>query len=92
MLEFVMTLVPLTLLVIYLKKIRFSYWLFAAMVIVIPTLSGSFSSMPRYILAAFSFLPIVIVKMGKYGKLAMTLSAILAIILASLFIRGYWVA
>jgi len=92
MLEFVMTLAPVTLLIMYFKKIRFSYWLFAATVIIIPTLSGSLSSMPRYILAAFPLLPLVTVKMGKYGKLAMALSAILAVVLASIFIRGYWVA
>ena len=60
--------------------------------LLIPTLSGSLSSMPRYILAAFPLLPLVTVKMGKYGKLAMALSAILAVVLASIFIRGYWVA
>jgi hypothetical protein len=37
-------------------------------------------------------LPVLAIGLGKYTKLVMTLSIILAIILLSLFIRGYWVA
>lgn len=91
-LEFVMALVPLILLIIYFKKIRFSYWVFMLLALIVPTLSGSFSSMPRYDLVAFPLLPVIVVKLGKYSRLVMTLSAILGIILLSLFIRGYWVA
>lgn len=91
-LEFVLTLAPITLLIVYFKKIRFSYWVFMAGTLVVPTLSGSFSSMPRYVLAAFPLLPVLAIGLGRYKKLAMILSVILGIILLSLFIRGYWVA
>jgi Gpi18-like mannosyltransferase len=92
LLEFVFTLTSLSLLVAYFKNIRFSYWLFSFLAIIIPTLSGTFSSMPRYVLMAFPLLPILIGKIGRYEKLVMTLSAILAMILTSIFIRGYWVS
>lgn len=91
-LEFVVTLGSLTLLVIYFRKIRFSYWVFMFLALIVPTFSGSFSSMPRYILAAFSLLPVLVTGWARHLKLLMTLSVILAIILLSLFIRGYWVA
>jgi Gpi18-like mannosyltransferase len=91
-LEFILTLAPFTLLVIYYKKIRFSYWIFMLLALIVPTLTGTFSSMPRYVLVAFPLLPILATKMGKYRKLIMTLLVILAILLLSLFIRGYWVA
>jgi len=91
-LEFVFALGAIILLVLYFKKIRFSYWIFVFFALITPTLTGSFSSMPRYCLAAFPLLPILVDKLGKYRKLAMTLSAILGILLLSLFIRGYWVA
>lgn len=91
-LEFVLTLVPLTLLIVYFKKIRFSYWVFMLAELLVPTFTGSFLSMPRFVLMMFPLLPVLAVKLGKYSKLVMTLSVILAIILLSLFIRGYWVA
>lgn len=91
-LEFVLTLVPLALLVVYFKKIRFSYWAFMFLALLVPTFSGSFSSVPRYVLSLFPLLPVIVTKSGKYLKPIMTLFVILAIILLSLFIRGYWVA
>ena len=91
-LEFIVTLGSLTILVVYFKKIRISYWVFIFLALIVPTFSGSFSSMPRYVLSAFPLLPVLAIGLGKYTKLVMTLSIILAIILLSLFIRGYWVA
>ncbi|MDR3642004.1 MAG: hypothetical protein P4L74_00045 [Candidatus Doudnabacteria bacterium] len=45
-------LVCLLLLVIYYRQIRFSYWVFAVMVILLPMFSG-LESLPRYTLSAF---------------------------------------
>ena len=91
-LEFVFALTGLALLLFYFKKIRFSYWIFVFLSFITPTLTGSFSSMPRYSLVLFPVLPVVVEKMGRYRKPIFILSAIFGIILLSLFIRGYWVA
>lgn len=90
--EFLMTLVPLTLLIIFIKKIRLSYWFFMLICLVVPTLTGTFSSMPRYALMSFLLFPLIVEKTGKYFKLLVFLFFILGVILVSLFTRGYWVA
>ena len=90
--EFFLTLIPLTLLLVFFKKIRLSYWLFAIICLVTPTLTGTLSSMPRYALMAFLLLPLVVEKTGKYYKYLVFLFLILGVILVSLFTRGYWVA
>lgn len=92
-LEFVFTLVPLTFLLIFIKKMRLSYWLFSIGTLILPTLTGTFSSMPRYALVSiFLLLPYLITVYKKYINIFVFLSLILGIILLGLFVRGYWVA
>ena len=66
--------------------------LFSVFSVLIPTMSGTLSSMPRYILTAF---PIYIV-LALYRKLPKLLIAsvfyILQAMLVILFTRGYWVS
>lgn len=80
----------------YFKKIRLSYLFFAFLSFIIPTIQGSFSSLPRYVLVLFpSFiaLAIVIEQRTKYFKNSLLiLFTILLFFLAMLFVRGYWVA
>lgn len=90
--EFLMTLVPLTLLALFFKKIRLSYWFFMFFYLIVPTLTGTFLSMPRFALMSFLLFPLIVEKTGKYFKLLVFLSLILGVILVSLFTRGYWVA
>ena len=90
--EFLMTLIPLTLLIIFIKKIRLSYLFFMLICLVVPTLTGTFSSMPRYALMSFLLFPLIVEKTGKYYKLLVFLFLILGIILVSLFTRGYWIS
>lgn len=90
--EFLMALIPLTLLVVFFKKIRLSYWFFMLICLIVPTLTGTFSSMPRYALMSFLLFPVVVTKLGKYFLPVSILLAVLGAILVSLFTRGYWVA
>jgi hypothetical protein len=90
--EFLMTLVPLTLLIVFFKKLRISYLLFILICILVPTMTGTFSSMPRYALMSFLLFPLIVEKIGKYYKPLLFLFVILGIILVSLFTRGYWVS
>lgn len=80
----------------YFKKIRISYLFFAFMAYLLPTIQGSFSSLPRYVLILFpSF--IVLTMMIKVLPVSLRfalgfLSLILLIIETTFFLRGYWVS
>lgn len=91
-LEFSFTIIPLAVLIIFYKKMRGSYFLFTLVCLIVPTLTGTLSSMPRYSLMAFLILPYLAKAIGKYYKLLAGFCITLGIILLSLFIRGYWVS
>lgn len=77
-------------------KIRPSYTVYFVLVYLIPTLSGSFSSMPRYVLIcfpAFILSAILLNNISKVGKAAIfTLLFIMLVISTAFFARGYWVS
>jgi Gpi18-like mannosyltransferase len=77
-------------------KLRLDYSLFLLFGYLIPTLSGSFSSLPRYVLVLFPAFILTAVWLTKisrplrifiYGLLFISL-----IISTALFVRGYWVS
>jgi len=77
------------------KKVRASYVVFALLAFLVPTLTGTFSSMPRYMLVCFPIF-ILLAQVLKNKKLALWLyllvSTTLLIFNTILFIQGYWVA
>lgn len=91
-LEFSFTFVVLVCLLLFFKKMRVSYFIFTLGCLIIPTLTGTLSSMPRYSLMGFLLLPFVVQATKGHYKLVVGLFIIIGIILTSLFIRGYWVA
>ena len=91
-LEFSFTLIPLGLLFASFKKIRFSYFIFTFGSLLLPTLTGTLSSMPRHSLMSFLMLPFLVTFSGRHFKLVVVLFILLQMILVSLFTRGYWVA
>lgn len=76
-------------------KTRLSYVVFSLLAFVVPTLTGTFSSMPRYLLICF---PIFIVfalwaeKSKTFKYIWFISSGILLVLNTVLFIQGYWVA
>ena len=86
----------LTLCVLGWWKIRRSYWLFMASGYLLPTLSGSFSSMPRYVSVLFPGF----ILLAQYNcRIPLLMQKLLIILLlvglaitSGLFIRGYWIA
>ncbi|KKR81035.1 MAG: hypothetical protein UU73_C0001G0184 [Candidatus Daviesbacteria bacterium GW2011_GWA1_41_61] len=80
----------------FFKKIRLSYLLFALSGLLLPTLPGSFSSLPRYVIILFpSFLLLAlfitnIPKLFRYLIMLFFLGGLL--VETALFLRGYWVA
>lgn len=91
--ELFLTLLAFSLLVFSYRKINFGYWLFCAGVLILPTLTGTLSSMPRYILAAFPlfFFATSLLK-GRIFYLVVILFLIWQIINLILFANGYWVS
>lgn len=91
--ELIISLIFFILSIIALFKTRFSYAFFSFCAYIIPTLTGTFSSMPRYVLILF---PCFIVLAGIKNKFLKILTALvfatLLIISAVLFTRGYWIA
>lgn len=78
------------------KKIRWDYWIYLLLGYLVPTLTGSFSSLPRYVIVlfpAFIIVSILFEKTNKYLRLGIYLiMTIIAIIAQMLFFRGYFVS
>lgn len=77
------------------RKVRFSYLLFALPALLLSTLTGSFSSSPRYLLVCFPIFMIASQFLKKHKILKwswLLISTLLLIINTALFLRGYWVA
>lgn len=93
--EFMVGLSGLAVLIYSYRKIRLSYLVYGLSVFLLPTLTGTFSSMPRYLLVVFPFF-IILAKFFRSRKRALiiwlSLSTILLIFNTILFIQGYWVA
>lgn len=80
----------------YFKKVRLSYLFFALIGFLLPSIQGSFSSSPRYVLILFpSFLimGLWISNVQKPIRIIIFISLALVLLLETiLFLRGYWVA
>lgn len=80
----------------YFKKVRLSYVAYAMLGFLLPTITGSFSSVPRYVIIlfpSFLILAMIINKLPNALKIAiLSFSALVLIAETALFLRGYWVA
>ncbi len=93
--EFAFVLFHVTLLIYSWKKIRFSYWVFFAVSLLIPTLTGTFQGMPRYGLHLYPMFLVLGMWLKKHpvGRIGFFLiSAGLQIIFLALFSRGWFVS
>lgn len=94
-LEFVTGILFLALSIVAFWKMRLSYALYLTLGYLIPTLSGSFSSLPRYVLVLFPGFILISQYLSKNKYLAFAfylLSFILLVVSFSLFVRGYWIS
>ncbi len=86
----------LVLIVVAFKKLRLEYALYALAAYLVPTLSGSFSSLPRYVLIIFPAFIVGAIYLKRLPRVWQILVfAVLFIMLGMatmLFTRGYWVA
>ncbi len=94
-LELGLPLLFIAVLLLGVRKIPFSWWLYSVAVVLVPLSSGMLFSMPRYVLAAIGAFVIVGMYLHtrpalKYG--VWTAGLVLQAVLAIRFINGYWVA
>ena len=80
-------------------QIRDSWLVFASLAYILPTLTGTFSSMPRYVLVCFPCFIVLakaITNLKKRFSLIkgvyLIFSLILLVICTAFFFRGYWIA
>lgn len=95
-LELSIAILLLIILILSFRKIRWDYWIYIVLGYVLPSLTGSFSSLPRYVAVLFPvfvILSLYFEKMNKYLRLGIyVVMAIIAVIAQSLFFRGYFVS
>lgn len=93
-LEFVSSLSAVGLLIWgYIKKIRPSYLLFSFLAFILPTLTGTFSSMPRYVLVLFPIFIVLALIKNKWIRYTIILVNITLLFICTMwFTRGYWIA
>lgn len=91
--EFFMYISGIILLVLGHKlKVRLSYLIFSWPCLILPSLTGTLSSMPRYILICFPIFIVLGIIRNKFIKLLILIfSFCLLFVSTILFTRGYWV-
>ncbi len=81
--------------IVAIKRVRPSYVMFSAIAFLLPTLTGNFSSISRYLLACFAIFLLIhrwLKNRGWFLVIYLLGSSLLLLINIMLFIQGYWVA
>lgn len=95
-LEFLIGILFLLLIIYGFWKLRIDYSIYAILAYLIPTLAGSFSSMPRYALVIFPvfiLMALYFVKVPRiYRYLFISVMILMLAISTALFWRGYWLS
>lgn len=85
--------VSILLFIAWKKKVRTSYLIFSVFVFLVPTLTGTLTALPRYVLPIFPvFIALTLVENKILKAIYLTVGIILLFILFALFSKGYFVA
>ena len=91
--ELTSTIFVLVLLVLAYKKVRGQWLIFSFVSVILPTLSGTLISMPRYILVAFPiYIVLAHIKSNTIKTVILFIFFVMLVISTIIFTRGYWVA
>ena len=91
--ELVSTVFAIVVLILANKKVKREWLIFSWLAVLTPTLTGTLSSMPRYILIAFPiYIVLASIRSTRLKVLLVILSLVILSLLTVLFTRGYWVA
>lgn len=75
------------------KKVYYGYLLFSVVATLFPTLSGTFASIPRYVLVAFPvFIVLASIKKSVFRYGLIVVFSLSQIFLAAFFLQGYFIA
>lgn len=75
------------------KKVRFSYLLFGLLCLIIPSLTGTLSGIPRYVLIIFPiFITMTLIKNKLFKIIYFAISGVLLFLFFMLFSKGYFIA
>ncbi len=75
------------------RKVPVSWLVFSWAALILPSFSGTLSSMPRYLLTIFPiFIGLALIKSQSLKIILLFLSFLFLALLTTLFVRGYWVA
>ena len=91
--ELLSTIFALVILLIGVKKVKIEWLIFSIIAVLVPTLTGTLASMPRYILVAFPiYIILAHVKNTILKSFILLVFLSLLIISTIFFTQGYWVA
>lgn len=91
--ELFSTIFVLALLVLSYKKVKGEWLIFSFIAVLIPTLSGTLASMPRYILVAFPmYIVMAQIKSTMAKTIILSIFFVMLVALTVIFTRGYWIA
>lgn len=91
--ELTATILAIALLVKAINSVKKEWLIFSMFAIVIPTLTGTLASMPRYILIAFPiYIALAQIKSTLIKSILVVISSIALSICTTIFTRGYWIA
>lgn len=82
----------ITLPVVYFRKISKSWLFYSLSIVVIPSMTGTFSSVPRYVLMSFPVFFIIASAKPKFFYIIIALSLVTQLFLLSLFASGIFVS
>ena len=95
-LELGVSIVFLILIIFSFWRLKLNYSLYCLFAYLIPTLSGSFSSMPRYVLVIFPIFILMAILVDKiptfYKYLIFSVMILVLAVATTMFFRGYWIA
>lgn len=75
------------------QKVRFSYLIFGVLAFLVPSLSGTFSGLPRYLIVIFPiFIAMAQIKSNKFKALYYLISASLLFLLLMYFTMAYYIS
>jgi Gpi18-like mannosyltransferase len=96
LLEFIVGIAFFILVIISFRRLRLSYAVYSLLIYLIPTLGGSFISLPRYVVVIFPLFIILAIWFEKQRKITkiiyLSLNIIFTLISISLFSRGYFIS
>lgn len=91
--ELTSTLFALALLILLFKRVKIEWLVFSLLAVILPTLTGTLTSMPRYILIVFPIYVVLAQIKGLKTKIAILAVFVVLLFFATIFFaQGYWVA